>query len=78
MDFKGKPFGYIGGLLAMAEEMIHLYSFCSVCGSDEGMHTQRPVNGRPAKKNDPIVLLGDTESYEARCQDCFVLPSRFD
>lgn len=76
MDFKGKEFGYIGGLLAMAEEMIRLYSFCSVCGSDEGTHTQRLVNGKPAKKNSPTVLIGDTESYEARCRDCFVPPSR--
>lgn len=78
MDFKGKEFGYIGGLLAMAEEMIRLYSFCSICGSDEGTHTQRLVNGKPAKKNDPIVLIGDTESYEARCRDCFVPPCRLE
>lgn len=75
MDYRGVEFGYIGGLLAMSDEMERLYSFCAVCGSDKGTHTQRLVNGKPAKKGSPIVMIGDTEAYEARCRNCFVPPS---
>lgn len=76
MDYRGKEFGYIGGLLAMSDEPIRLYSFCSICGSDKGTHTQRLVNGKPSKKGSPIVLIGDTESYEPRCRNCFIPPEK--
>ena len=76
MDYRGKEFGYMGGLLAMADEMIRLYSFCAICGSHRGTHTQRLVNGRPARKGSPIILIGDTESYEPRCRDCFIPPEK--
>lgn len=76
MDFRGKEFGFIGGLLAMSDEMIRLHSFCGVCGSEKGTHTQRLVNGKPAKKGSPIVMIGDTESYEPRCRNCFVPPEK--
>lgn len=76
MDYRGREFGYIGGLLAMSDEMERLYSFCKVCGSDKGTHTQRLVNGKPAKKGSPIVLIGDTEDYQPVCRNCFVPPSR--
>lgn len=76
MDYRGKEFGYIGGILAMADKIIRLHSFCAICGSEKGTHTQRLVNGKPAKKGEPIVLIGDTESYEPRCRKCFVPPDR--
>lgn len=76
MDYRGKEFGYIGGLLAMADEMIRLHSFCAICGSDRGTHTQRLVNGKPAKKGSPIVMIGDTDNYEPRCRNCFTPPEK--
>jgi len=76
MDYRGREFGYMGGLLAMADEIIRLHSFCAVCGSERGTHTQRLVNGKPAKKGSPIVLIGDTESYEPRCRNCFIPPEK--
>lgn len=75
MDYRGKEFGFIGGLLAMADSMDRLYSFCAICGSDKGTHTQRLVNGSPAKKGSPIVLIGDKEDYEPRCRNCFIPPN---
>lgn len=76
MDYRGKEFGYIGGLLAMADEMVRLNSFCATCGNHRGTHTQRLVNGKPAKVGSPIVLIGDTEDYEPRCRHCFVPPEK--
>jgi thymidine kinase len=76
MDYRGKEFGYMGGLLAQADEIIRLYSFCAVCGNPKGTHTQRLINGKPAEKGSPIVMIGDMESYEPRCRNCFVPPER--
>lgn len=75
MDYRGKEFGYIGGLMAISDEIEKLFSFCSVCGSPKGTHTQRILNGKPVKSG-PIVVLGDTESYEPRCRNCFVPPHK--
>lgn len=76
MDYRGKEFGYMGGLMAIADEVVRLYSFCAICGSEKGTHTQRLINGNPAKKGSPIVMIGDTENYEPRCRKCFVPPSK--
>ena len=75
MDYRGKEFGYIGGLMAMSNEVIKLFSFCAVCKSPRGTHTQRIVNGKPAKSG-PIIALGDTDDYEARCRRCFIPPHK--
>ncbi|CAM3243711.1 thymidine kinase [Paenibacillus lupini] len=75
MDYRGKEFGYIGGLLAIADEIVKLTSFCAVCGDAEATFTQRIVNGQPAKLG-PVFLVGDTESYEPRCRRCFVPPHK--
>ena len=44
-----------------------------VCG-DLACRNQRLVDGRPARWNMPIVLVGGSESYEARCRKCFQVP----
>lgn len=75
MDYRGKEFGFVGGLLAMADEPVKLTAFCSCCGSPMGTHSQRLTNGKPAKLG-AIVLIGDTESYEPRCRNCFVPPHK--
>ncbi|MCY3796629.1 MAG: thymidine kinase [Chloroflexi bacterium] len=74
-DFRGKPFGAMPRLLSIAEEVIKLQAICVVCG-ESASRTQRLVNGRPAAMNDPIILVGAQESYEARCrQHHEVLPA---
>lgn len=75
MDYRGKEFGYIGGLLAMADEIVKLTAYCAVCKSPHATFTQRIVNGKPAKLG-PIVMIGDSESYEPRCRHCFVPPHK--
>jgi thymidine kinase len=76
MDFRGVPFGPMPDLLARAELVSKLHAICVVCG-DEASRTQRLIDGHPAAYDDPIVLVGAAEVYEARCRECHqVLPAR--
>ncbi len=69
MDFKGQPFGVMPILITEAEFVTKLTAVCSCCGAP-GTRTQRLVNGQPASWNDPLILVGASESYEARCRHC--------
>lgn len=76
MDFRGVPFGPMPSLMARAEEISKLHAICVVCG-EEASRTQRLIEGRPAAFDDPVVLVGAAEVYEARCRQCHaVLPAR--
>lgn len=66
-DFRREPFGPMARLLCVADEVVKLRAVCTVCG-EEASHTQRLVDGRPASPDDPIILIGASESYEARCR----------
>ncbi|HXF62386.1 MAG TPA: thymidine kinase [Caldilineaceae bacterium] len=74
-DFRGEPFGPMPLLLALAERVDKLHAICVVCGA-EASRTQRLINGRPARYDDPIILVGGSESYEARCRNCHEVPGR--
>jgi thymidine kinase len=67
MDFRGEPFGAIPILMSKAERVDKLHAICMVCG-DEASRTQRLVNGQPARYDDPVVIVGAAEMYEARCR----------
>ena len=69
MDFRGEPFGAMPQLLSVADEVVKLHAICVVCGKSAS-RTQRLVNGLPAAYDDPIILVGAQESYEARCRHC--------
>lgn len=69
-DFRRQPFGPMPLLLAAADEVVKLRAICMKCGAPAS-HTYRMVDGKPAHWNDPIVLIGATEAYEARCRNCF-------
>ena len=76
MDFRGEPFGPMPELVARAEEISKLRAICVVCAA-EASRTQRLINGEPAAYDDPVVMVGAAEVYEARCRSCHkVLPSR--
>lgn len=66
-NFRGEPFGPMPELLALAEYVDKLHAICMVCGKP-GTRTQRLINGKPADYNDPIILIGAEEKYEARCR----------
>ena len=67
MDFRGEPFGVIPSLMTSAEFVTKLTAVCTVCGAP-ATRTQRLVNNQPASYDDPTVLIGASESYEARCR----------
>ena len=68
-DFRAKPFGVMPILLALADEVIKLRAICMKCGK-VASRTQRIINGRAAKWDHPIILIGAAETYEARCRKC--------
>ncbi len=67
MDFRGEPFGAMPVLMAEAEDVTKLHAICMVCGGNAS-RTQRLVNGKPARYDEPIVIVGASELYEARCR----------
>lgn len=71
-DFRGEPFGVMPELLARAEYVTKLDAICQVCGAP-ATRTQRLINGVPARYDDPIILVGAKEQYEARCRHCHVV-----
>ena len=74
LDFKGKTFGSMGELLCLADRVNKLTAICMKCGSEYGNRTQRLINGMPADKSSPLIMIGGNESYEARCLNCYELP----
>jgi thymidine kinase len=77
MDFRGEPFGPMPALLCRADEVQKLHAICMVCG-ENASRTQRLVNGQPARYDDPIILVGASEAYEARCREHHSVPGLHD
>lgn len=74
-DFRGEPFGPMPLLMALAEQVDKLQAICVKCGS-AASRTQRLIDHRPARYDDPIILVGGSESYEARCRHCHEVPGK--
>jgi thymidine kinase len=74
-NFRGEPFGPMPVIMALAEDVEKLHAICMVCG-EEASRTQRLVNGKPAWYDDPIVIVGASEMYEARCRQHHEVPRR--
>jgi thymidine kinase len=72
-DFRGEPFGSMPELMAVAEIVDKLHAICVVCG-DPACRNQRLINGRPALYGSPQIMVGGSESYEARCRHCHSVP----
>ena len=70
-DFATQDFGPMPRLMVLADRVDKLTAVCNKCGSDDASFTQRLVDGKPAAFDGPTILVGGTESYEARCRDCF-------
>lgn len=68
-DFRGEPFGVMPHLMTTAEFVTKLTAICTKCGVP-ATRTQRIINGSPAHYDDPTILVGASESYEARCRHC--------
>lgn len=71
-DFRGEPFSITPELLVRAEFVTKLNAICVKC-QGPATRTQRIINGVPAKKTDPIILIGENDVYEARCRHCHTI-----
>ncbi|MCB0663321.1 MAG: thymidine kinase [Saprospiraceae bacterium] len=71
MDFRGKPFGPMPGLLAVAEYLTKVHAICSHCGN-LATHSYRLSN------EGDTVLLGEKDLYEPRCRTCFQMGNILD
>ena len=74
-DFRGEPFGAMAQLMAIAELVDKLRAICMVC-CDLACRNQRLIDGRPAPYDSPIILVGGSDAYEARCRHCHRVPRR--
>jgi thymidine kinase len=64
MDFRGKPFGPMPHLLAVAEYITKVHAICQHCGN-LATHSYRLA----ADEN--TVVLGEKDLYEPRCRTCY-------
>lgn len=64
MDYKGRPFGPMPGLMAVAEYVTKVHAICIKCGS-LAHHSHRVI------KSEKLIELGETGEYEPLCRACF-------
>lgn len=76
LDFRGEPFNPMPDIIAKADDVRKHKATCKICGKKNATRTQRIVNGQPANYYDPIILVGATESYTARCPDHHEVPGK--
>jgi thymidine kinase len=67
--YRGEPFEPLPRLVALAEYVEKLRAICAVCG-EPATRNQRLIGGEPAHVDDPTIMVGADETYEARCRDC--------
>lgn len=64
MDYKGKPFGPMPALCAIADDVTKVHAICVRCGSLAYV-SHRLV------ANDKRVMLGEQAEYEPLCRECY-------
>jgi thymidine kinase len=64
LDYLRRPFGPMPQILAIAEYVDKMHAVCIRCGAPA--HYSQRISG-----NGEQLLIGDTETYEARCRSCF-------
>ena len=63
MDFRGRPFGPLPELLAIAERVHKITAICTRCGSEASYSQRMTLSSKQ-------VEVGATGLYEARCRRC--------
>lgn len=63
-DFEGKPFGPMPQLMAIAEHVTKVHAICIQCGALANYSFRK-------SSNTSLVMLGETESYEPLCRECY-------
>lgn len=74
-DFRGEPFACMPEMIVKADKVDKLSAICVKCG-EPATRTQRLVNGMPARYDEPVVIVGAAEMYEARCRHCHEVPGK--
>lgn len=69
MDFLGNPFGPMPGLICSAEYITKVHAVCVSCGNLANFSHRKT-------KDNSLVVLGETDTYEPLCRDCFVLATQ--
>lgn len=69
MDFKGKPFGPIPGLMAVADHITKVHAICMRCGNVAQFSHRFSQAGK-------LVLLGEKNQYEPLCRSCYTKATR--
>ncbi|HOU01412.1 MAG TPA: thymidine kinase [Bacteroidales bacterium] len=64
MDFMGKPFGPMPGLLSVAEYVTKVHAICMRCGN-LAQYSFRKTD------EEQVVVLGEKEKYEPLCRHCY-------
>ncbi len=64
MDFMGKPFGPMPGLMAIAEHVYKAHAICMRCGSLAQYSFRKTDESQ-------VVLLGEKNLYEPLCRSCY-------
>lgn len=70
--FRAEPFEPLPRLITLAEYVDKYQAICAQCG-EPATRNQRLIGGEPAHVDDPTIMVGADESYEARCRDCHTL-----
>ncbi len=64
MDYKGKPFGQMPNLLAIADYITKLHAICMKCGNIANISFRKTAT-------EGQVVLGEKDVYEPRCRHCY-------
>lgn len=77
MSFRAEPYEPVPELMSIADQVDKLHAICMVCGKP-AYASQRLINGEPAYYDDPLVMVGANENYEARCRRHHIVRYRTD
>lgn len=75
LNFRAEPYHPVPELMSIADKVDKLNAICTVCGQ-KAYASQRLIDGEPAYYDDPLVLVGATENYEARCRRHHIVRKR--
>jgi len=65
MDFSGRPFGPMPGLMAVAEYISKVHAICVRCGNLANYSHRKT-------KSEKVVVLGEKDIYEPLCRSCYI------
>jgi thymidine kinase len=64
MDFKGRPFGPMPDLFAIADFVTKVHAVCMGCGDIAQFSHRKTVSGN-------VVMLGEKDLYQPLCRRCY-------